>query len=55
MRLRFESKALGRDGAAFLPGVSSKHPLTLATCTFFKEKLQIAAHFWYKVSRSERV
>lgn len=26
-----------------------------ATHTFFKEKLQIAANIWYKVSRSERV
>ncbi len=26
-----------------------------ATHTFFKEKLQIQANIWYKVSRSERV
>ncbi|MGY2293764.1 hypothetical protein ACW9H6_29015, partial [Pseudomonas sp. SDO528_S397] len=26
-----------------------------ATCTFSKEKLQIGAYIWYKVSRFERV
>jgi hypothetical protein len=35
-------------------GRSSARQAT-ASCTFFKEKLQISAHIWYKVSRSERV